>query len=143
VKWIKWFLVLIAMTCSVEAWAQQCTVSSVAVSFGAYDATAGTPLNATGSIKVTCIPATTSVVKLDPGKNSGGNFSPRKMSGNSNYLNYNLCTDAACTLIWGDGTANTFTQAGGGNFMVYGRIPARQNIKPGVYNDSVTVIVEW
>lgn len=131
------------MTGSVEALAQQCTVSSVAVSFGAYDPIAGNPLNATGSISVTCTPATITVVKLDPGQNSGGNFVQRKMQGDSNYLNYNLYTDAACTKIWGDGTSNTFTQSGGTNIIVYGRIPPLQKVKPGTYSDYVTIIVEW
>ena len=142
-KWIKWFLILIALICAAEARAQQCTVSSVAVSFGAYDPTVGNPLNATGSISVTCTPATMSVVRLDPGRNSGGNFSQRKMQGDGNYLTYNLYTDAACTKIWGDGTGNTFTQAGGSNVIVYGKIPAIQKVTPGVYSDFVTIIVEW
>jgi spore coat protein U-like protein len=143
VKWIRWILVFIAVICPVEAWAQQCTVSSLAVSFGSYDPTAGNSLNATGSISVTCTPATTSVVKLDTGHNSGGNFSQRKLQGDGDYLNYNLYTDTACTRIWGDGTSNTFTQSGGANLIVYGRIPPLQKVKPGVYSDFVTIVVEW
>ena len=142
-KWIKWFGVFIAMTCFDEAWAQQCTVSAVAVNFGAYDPTAGNPGEATGSISVMCTPATMSMVKFDPGRNSGGNFIPRKLYGEGNYLNYNLYTDPAGTRIWGDGAGNTFTQPGGSNVTVYGRIPPLQKIKPGVYSDFVTLIVEW
>jgi spore coat protein U-like protein len=143
VKWIKWILVFSIMTGSVDALAQQCTVSSEAVSFGTYDPTSGNPLNAIGSISVKCTPETLSVVKLDPGRNSGGGFGQRKMQKDGNYLNYNLYTDAACTKIWGDGTSNTFTQTGSSNVVVYGKIPAMQKVTPGVYNDSVTIIVEW
>ncbi len=142
-KWIKWLLVLLVIAYSAEAWAQQCTVSAVAVSFGAYDATAVSPLNTTGSVSVTCNPATATVVKLDPGKNSGGDYSKRKLYGAGDYLNYNLYTDAACTTIWGDGTSNTFTQPGASNLTVYGRIPALQKVKPGAYTDFVTIVVEW
>ena len=142
-KQIKWLLILMVMACSAEGWAQQCTVSAVAVSFGGYDITAGSPLNGTGSIDVTCKPATVTVVKLDPGKHSGGDYSQRKMYGKGDYLIYNLYTDAACTKIWGDGTNNTFTQPGASNLTVYGRIPALQKVKPGDYNDFVTIVVEW
>ena len=131
------------MSCSAVACAQQCTVSAVAVSFGEYDATAGTPLDATGSISVICSPETETIVRLDPGTNSGGNYHPRKMVGQGDYLNYNLYTDASCTRVWGDGTSNTFTQPGAANLIVYGRIPPLQRAKQGTYSDFVTIVVEW
>ncbi len=83
------------------------------------------------------------MVKLDPGRGSGGNFTARKMDGAGNNLNYNLYIDAAGTKIWGDGTGGTFAQPGGSNLIIYGRIPPLQKVKPGAYSDSVIVIVEW
>lgn len=141
-KWIKGLFVLLAVTGSGEAWAQQCIVSTVAVSFGTYDVTAGDPLNAVGSVNVKCKPDAMTVVKLDPGRHSAGRFNPRTLLAVGNNLNYNLYTDAACTMIWGDGTGNTFTQPGG-NLTVYGRIPQLQKVNPGVYSDFVTIMVEW
>lgn len=142
-KWIKFFLILIILACSSVVWAQQCTVSATTLNFGGYDISAGSPVNATGSISVTCSPSTATVVKLDVGLNSGGSFNPRKMLGAGDYIEYNLYTDAACTMIWGDGTGNTFTQAGGSNLVVYGRIPPLQKVKPGTYSDFLTIIVEF
>jgi spore coat protein U-like protein len=123
--------------------AQQCTVSSVTVSFGEYDTSSGAPLNATGSVSVSCTEPVATVVKLDPGKHSGGLFSPRKMQGEVDNLEYNLYTDPANTKIWGDGTSSTFTQTGAENLTVYGSVPPRQKARPGAYGDSVTIIVEW
>jgi spore coat protein U-like protein len=58
-------------------------------------------------------------------------------------LAYNLYTDASYSRIWGDGTSSTHVQTGIGEFIVYGRIPAQQNVKAGLYTDMVTVLVEW
>jgi spore coat protein U-like protein len=143
VKRIKGVIIFIATLCASGAWAQECTVTASPVDFGAYDVSAGSPLAAVGSIGVVCTSRTPSTVKLDPGRNSGGSFNPRRMSGAGSYLGYNLYTDAGCTSIWGDGTAGTFTRAGGRNLAVYGCIPARQKVKPGTYGDVVTFIVEW
>jgi len=143
VKWIKWILVFIVIAGSGNALAQQCTVSSVAVNFGAYDQTDGNSLQATGSIRVECTTQTLSVVQLDLGRNSDGNFNQRRMQKGDHYLDYNLYIDAACTKIWGDGTSNTFTQTGKNNVIVYGKIPAGQKIPSGIYSDTVTIIVEW
>jgi spore coat protein U domain-containing protein, fimbrial subunit CupE1/2/3/6 len=142
VKYIEVVLVLMAVTWSSEAWAQQCMISTVAINFGVYDVTARNPLNAVGSISVHCSPAILTVVKLDPGRHSAGSFNPRKMMGGGENLQYNLYMDAPCTTIWGDGTGNTFTQTGG-NLTVYGRITPLQNVNPGVYSDVVTITVEW
>ncbi|HMK50492.1 MAG TPA: spore coat U domain-containing protein [Thermodesulfovibrionales bacterium] len=142
-KSIKVLFVLAFLICSAEAYGQQCTVTSTAVNFGGYDVSSASPVSATGSVTVTCSPPASTMVKLDAGLNSGGSFNPRKMSGAGNNIDYNLYTDAACTMVWGDGTGNTFTQAGGSNVLVYGKIPALQNVRPGGYSDSVTIIVEF
>jgi len=143
VRLSKVFLALLLMALASEAYAQLCSVSAVAVNFGNYDSSSPSPLNSTGAISVNCSPPAVTVVKLDPGKNSGGSFNPRRMAGEGSYLNYNLCIDAACTQIWGDGTSSTYTQPGAANLTVYGRIPALQKVKPAVYGDSVTITVEW
>jgi spore coat protein U-like protein len=134
---------MVLMTGSAEAWAQECSVSAVAVNFGDYDTYAGSPLDSTGSINVSCDPEKVTTIKLDAGLHSGGAFDPRRMSGSGNYLNYGLYTDASHTMVWGDGTGSTFTQAGGISVVVYGRIPALQKVKPGAYSDSVTIMVQW
>ena len=124
---------------------QKCMVEAVAINFGAYNASSSFPLDSQGYITVKCSSPTPVSVKLDPGQNSKRRFNPRKMRSKEDLLLYNLYVDAACTMVWGDGTSSTFTMRGTGNdqFVVYGRIPAEQNVEPGHYTDVVTVIVEW
>jgi spore coat protein U-like protein len=143
VKWIRALIMAIIVTGPAEAWAQECTVSTVAVNFGDYDTYVGSPVDSTGSINVSCDTETGTTVKLDAGLHSSGTFNPRRMSGSGNYLNYGLYTDASHTMVWGDGAGSTFTQPGGSNVIVYGRIPALQKVRPGAYSDSVTIVVEW
>ncbi len=124
---------------------QECQVEAVAINFGTYDVSSPFPLDSQGYITVSCGTLLPVLVKLDPGQNSRRKFNPRMMRSPDDLLAYNLYVDAACTMIWGDGTWSTFTMRGTGNdqFVVYGRIPAGQNIVPGYYSDVVSVVVEW
>jgi len=50
--------------------------------------------------------------------------------------------------VWGDGTSGTVTLSGVGtgitaNTTVYGRIPARQNVRVGHYVDNIVVTVNF
>jgi spore coat protein U-like protein len=68
------------------------------------------------------------------------------MTKGSSTLRYNLYTSATHATIWGDGTGETAPRGGnllGGNFTVYGRIPARQNVLVGTYSDMITVTVDY
>lgn len=143
-KWNKVLIITVILLCYSDVWAQECTVSSTAVNFGDYNTYSGSSLDTTGSISVSCSPPTATTVKLDVGQNSSGSFNPRRMSdGSGNYLNYGLYTDASHIIVWGDGTGGSSMQPGGSNVVVYGRIPALQKVKPGSYNDSVMITVEW
>jgi len=71
-----------------------------------------------------------------------------QISGGGDTLNYNLYRDSARAEVWGDGAGNTYVQTGIGtggtaHLIVYGSIPAGQNVRAGLYSDAVTVIVEW
>ena len=64
------------------------------------------------------------------------------------HFGYQLYSDAARTMIWGNGTAGTVTVSAHSpsnstqNFTVYGRIPALQGVKPGGgYVDAIVVVV--
>jgi spore coat protein U-like protein len=139
-----------------------CTVATLPVSFGSYNALSGSALTSTGTVSLTCTGITllglTSInvdytINLSTG--GAGSYSPRKMSLLSNRLNYNLFRDVAYAQIWGDGTGGSFTVTGGihqsgllvssvtVNIPVYGRIPASQNIPAGAYNDVITVTVNY
>jgi len=148
VRYIKGLLIFVFIALCGEAWAEGCTVTTIAVNFGDYITSAAS--DTTGNLDITCDPGIPYTAKLDAGQNSGGGFVPRKMriSGGGDTLDYNLYRDSARTEVWGDGSGNTYVQTGIGtggstHLTVYGRIPAGQNVRAGLYSDAVTVIVEW
>lgn len=139
-----------------------CTVANVPVAFGSYNAFGGAALDTTGQISVSCTGVTVlGIVTINApytislSQGGGASYSPRKMSLLSNRLNYNLYTDSARSIIWGDGTGGTSTVSGTAscsglltcvatnNHVVYGRIPASQNVPIGAYSDSITVTVNY
>ena len=72
------------------------------------------------------------------------------MSGGADALRYNLCLDAACAEVWGDGTAGTGRyvrsfppDATVVQVTVYGQIPAGQDVAAGSYTDSVIATINF
>jgi len=115
------------------------------VSFGTYNPLSGTVVKGAGTIRYTCI-ANSPVISLSAG--SSGTFSNRAMLGPAgNKLLYNIYRDAALTQVWGDGSAGTYTVAGGTGFNVsvsmYGAIFASQDVAPGAYADTITVVINY
>jgi spore coat protein U-like protein len=134
-----------------EAYAA-CSVSTTNINFGTYDVFSITPKDSTGTITVTCgsPPPPHVTITIGSSPNSGG-FIPRKLKPTSgtDFLNYNLFTDASMTSVWGDGTGGTstvskvVTPGRPGIATVYGRIPAKQNVSVGTYSETLTVTVIW
>ena len=117
----------------------QCTLNVQSVMFGNYDVFDNNHLDGVGNINVTCDVSSSYTISLSPGN---GLFTQRVLLNGQHELIYNLFIDAARTIVWGDGTGASSTVQGMGtnsNFPVYGRIPARQNVYVGNYQDSVTV----
>ena len=122
-----------------------CSVSTVAVNFGSYNVyTPGNALSI-GQITVTCNPVTTSyTIALNGG--SYGNIAQRKQSaGGNDTLLYNLYTDPARSILWGDGSTNgvTVTSSSQSPINVYGSIPGQQDVSVGAYSDNVSVNVTF
>jgi spore coat protein U-like protein len=134
-----------------------CTVSATGVTFTPYSPTSGASVTGTGNVGVTCLAVSAGTASYTIALNKGsGTFAQRTMlsPGPPAYsLNYNLYTDNARTMIWGDGTAGTSVDSDSyailllpitHNFTVYGFIPGSQ-ISAGVgsYSDMVTVTVSF
>jgi spore coat protein U-like protein len=126
-----------------------CNLSAANLSFGAYDASSGTPLDATSSINVYCSNGLTYDVALNIGS-GGGTFATRTLASGGNTLNFNLYSNAGRSSIWGDGTGSTATVAGSGaglltaaTHTVYGRIPSGQERTDGSYASTITVTVTF
>lgn len=124
------------------AWAD-CTVTTTGLVFGAYDPFAAQPVDGAGSVLVDCTSAVSYVISLSAG---AGSYALRTMLSGSDRLDYNLYGDSTRTSVWGDGSAGTVTVAGNAtsaNHTVYGRIPARQNVRAGSYADSIVVTLTF
>ncbi|MDE2023343.1 MAG: spore coat protein U domain-containing protein [Gammaproteobacteria bacterium] len=128
--------------------AASCTITANQLKFGNYNPLNATPLNRTGRIIVRCSGAGTVTAALSTGQS--GSYNPRYMlSGTTgDQLDYNLYTDAARNIIWGDGTGGTLTSSQPFNnnrvrLNVYARVPARQDIAPGNYIDNITATISF
>lgn len=142
------------MTMSHTLHAAFCDVNVSSISFGNYDVFSTAPLSSTGYISVTCRGQNHKPLAITASITSGGSggFCPRKMrnsGGGGDLLDYDIFTDASMTNVWGDGTACSSTvpasTTGNGlwNSVMYGRIPAGQDVAAGPYSDTVTVTVTW
>ncbi len=129
-----------------------CSVTPVgSISFGNYDVFSTVPLDAVGTIQITCdLTEAHTIITLGPSQNGSG-FSPRQMKNVSSgdLLAYNLFTNTARTTVWGDGTGGTSTvtqrvfKKTPAIVTIYGRMAAAQNVRSGTYTDTVTVTINW
>lgn len=122
-----------------------CSISASGLAFGSYSAFSGSPVDSSGTVQVQCLLALGFEVTLSTGQ---GSFAVREMKSAGNTLQYNLYTNSARSIIWGDGTSGTATRSGSVgillspvSFTVYGRIPAGQNPVVGSYSDTITATV--
>lgn len=121
-----------------------CTVSITNIAFGTYDPSSSTATDSTGTATVTADGASCGTYTIALGR-TGTSYNPRVFtSGTTTNFAYNLYTDAARTVIWGDGTANSQVVTGAApapntskSYTVYGRIPAGQSVAPGAYSASI------
>jgi len=145
--------VLLLLLISVTAQAFHCSVTTTPVSFGSYDVFSPAPSDTIGTIFVSCnnpekkaMPVTISI-----NRGSSGSFNPRQMrlAGGSDRMNYYLFLDPSRTTLWGDGSGGSSTvtrmieKTIPLSVPVYGRIPARQNLRVGAYGDNLVVTVDW
>jgi spore coat protein U-like protein len=126
-----------------------CSVSTTPVAFGNVDILAGSAIDNSGALSVTCTNGTNWTATAGLGNGSGANFTTRRMTAGSDLLDYNLYTSAARVTVWGDGTSSTGTLTGTGtgsaqNVAVYGRIAASQTTAAiGDYADTVAVTISY
>jgi spore coat protein U-like protein len=132
-----------AMLCVAPAAATGCTASTVGVSFADYDPFEPGPLESVGNIHVSCDGQASFTISLSPG---AGSFAARTMVNGVHRMDYNLYSDPARLIVWGEGSGNGSTvsvTAAEADLAVYGRVPARQNLPPGSYSDSIVVTITY
>lgn len=134
-QYVYYTIIFITLYAPYSAFAN-CTASSSGVVFGSYDVFETTSNDSVGTITVNCSIEIPYTLKLSEGY---GDFNERRLINGDNYLIYNLYTDTARNLIWGDGISGKTTA----EYSIYGRIPARQNVSVGSYNDTIIITLEY
>lgn len=123
------------------------SLTATAIAFDAYEPDAAAASTKSTTITAYCTKGTPLTVSLDKGAN-GASTSARKLllSGGSDELSYQLYSDVNAATVWDDndgkvsGTGNGLNQL---SYTVYGKIPAKQDVSPGSYADSVQVTVTY
>lgn len=125
--------------------------SGQTVSFGTYDpvlTNATQASTASGSFDVKCTKNTSAQIAMGTGQYAAyaSSGATRAMSdGVSNYLAYEIYSDAAMTTVWNETNTVPFTDNGGSstNLPIYAEIPAGQQVAAGSYNDTVMMTISY
>ena len=126
----------------------ECTVTNPTdMAFGSHGLLTAL-VNQTSTFQVTCTNTTPYTIGLNAGLNASG--SQRRMLGgvtNTEFVNYNLYTDAGRTTAWGNASGSWVSATGNGSaqtYTVYGQVPAQATPSPGAnYQDTVTITVTY
>lgn len=105
-----------------------------------------TNVDNTSIISVTCTTGATYDIGLNEGQ-TGADINSREMVNGSDTVDYQLYSDAAGGLVWGDvASAQTVASTGTGTeqqFTVFGRVEPQATPPAATYTDSVTVTVTY
>ena len=126
-----------------------CTVTTNALAFPSYDpvvANATAPLDGTGAVSVACTRGATATVGLSGGGNPSGGTRRLREGSSTNYLTYELYSDAGFSAVWDDSPGLNLLAAPSRvarNFTVYGRVAGTQDVPAGTYGDTVLATVNF
>lgn len=129
--------------------AVSCTFrSAVGANFGAYDVFAQLANdNGVGRLSIRCQGGRGPPIHVSLSTGQSANYASRVMRRGGNALNYNLYTSAARSVVWGDGTGSSSSVAAAVNstttLNIFGRIPAGQDARVGVYSDTIVTTVDF
>ncbi|MBH1957805.1 MAG: spore coat protein U domain-containing protein [Burkholderiales bacterium] len=135
--------------------ATMCSLAIGNVVFGSYDVFSPTSLDTSATVIVTCSrdggPQNINVtIAIGPGAHGGSTASRKMRMPGGDLLAYNLFRDAGRTSVWGQVPGlDAFTQtlavpnksSAQLSVMIFGRIPAGQDVLKGTYSDNVVLTV--
>lgn len=144
----------ITLAASAAAECSSFSVTTTGVAFGVYDTLEPAATTSSGSIEVSCSGdlGLEAAYTISLGTGTSASFLPRRMNRSAVDLVYNLFTDPAHVLVWGDGTGGTHRISDlvplvhateYRQYDVFGLIYPQQQIPSGTYSDSIVVSVSF
>lgn len=120
----------------------------VSVNFGKYAVfSLAANNNGVGSLSVHCQGGGSPTYSIMLGAGQSQSYLSRVMESGGNVLNYNLYTNATRVHVWGDGTGGSRVIAVVRNshttLSIFGQIPAGQDVRTGVYTDSIIATINF
>lgn len=121
-----------------------CIVTATPLVFGFYSPGSRTPTQSISRFRVLCTLNTPYNITLDQGTGASATTRLRTMSGpETEVIHYTLSQNPTHTINWGNTIGvDTLVNRGTGvpqYLIVYGEIPAGQNVSSGAYRDVVNV----
>lgn len=143
-------LLTVVLICTAVGYAGQCNITATPVNFGNYDIFSSSPLDATGTLNISCnIPPQKGGVVVSVQVDAGnGSLGQRVMvSGLGEQMFYNLYTNMGMTTIFGSAGDPAMMQivdrATPWVLTIYGRVPPLQSLSAGTYTDLLTATILW
>lgn len=131
-----------------------CNHSVTGIAFGIYDPASPVPTTANGQVVMSCThnPNGTENITVTISITAGnsGVHANRYMTNGTQNLFYNVFTSTSYATIFGEAAGQTVTDtfqvkknnpAVTRTYPVAGRIPAAQDVLPGIYSDTLQVII--
>lgn len=141
-------LLLMIVPAVAHAAAGVCTFQSTGIAFGEFS---GSAVNTSGTITITCTGGSGNNnvnIRINAGTGSTS-FTTRVLTSGANHLSYQLYTDAAHTLIFGDGSGGSRQITVPINYVsgvapprtvtFYAVLPAQAVPPPGTYSSTITI----
>ena len=132
-----------------------CVIATTSLAFGQYVPSRPRPSDITATVELTCAATGGGTATID-GTISliGGGPAGRQLADGPNRLRYQLFTDPARTIPWGDGSGGTSTRTISAQvgpttplrqtLTIYGRILGRRHeAEVGNYADQITVVLNY
>jgi spore coat protein U-like protein len=131
--------------------AATCSIAAGSMAFGSYDALGGGQVDGAATLSVACTKGAAAAITLGqgehPGVGSTDTTPQRRMSSGTDFLSYELYTDALRTSAWGNtgSTGKPYVAPSGlpSEITLYGRIGARQDVHAGAFTDLVVATITF
>ena len=128
-----------------------CTIETTGVAFGSYNVFNAAPVDSTGTITYRCglIEALFRTITITLSAGQSGTYTGRTMRKGADSLVYNLYRDASFTQVWGNQSGGTVIYSARPPYntdvdlIVYGRVPAGQDVSSGVYTDTIVATINF